>query len=383
MRWLKRVRDGSRAADGRLKILHVLFTLQTGGAEYVALNLLERLDGHRYDRHVVSLTGEGDLADAFRRQGVQVHMLHKRSGLDPMLALRLLRLCRRLRPDIVHTHNATPWLYAVLAAKGSGASLYHTEHSNLFPHQRRLMRAERWLARWTDVIISDSEKVKRHLVERQGLPGRKITTILNGIDTERFSRPVDVAGVRRALGLNGSGPVIGTVGRLAEVKDHATLLEAFRRILEAMPQALLLIVGDGPLRAELEASARRLGIAGRVTFLGRRADVSQLLRAFDIFVLSSISEGLPLSVPEAMAAGVPVVATDVGALREVVSDPAFGVLVPPKSPERLAEAVLALLRDETRRGVISRAARERVQATFDVTRMVHDYETAYHHESLS
>ncbi len=366
-----------------LRLLHVLFTLQTGGAEYVALNLLERLDPRRYDRHVVSLTGDGDLAEAFRRQGVQVHLLQKRAGLDPMLALRLLQLCRRLRPDIVHTHNVTPWLYAALAAKWSGAALYHTEHSNLFPHQRRLMRAERWLAGRTDVIISDSEKVKRQLVEGQGLPARKITTIVNGIDTERFSQPVDVAGLKLELGLNGSGPVIGAVGRLAAVKDHATLLEAFRRVANAMPRALLMIIGDGPLRAELESLAEQLGIAGRVKFLGRRADIPQLLRALDIFVLSSVSEGLPLSVPEAMAAGVPVVATDVGALREVVSDRVSGLLVPPKSPERLAEAILALLRDEPLRQAISRAARERVHAEFDVTRMVHAYEAAYHYEPLS
>jgi glycosyltransferase involved in cell wall biosynthesis len=241
------------------------------------------------------------------------------------------------------------------------------------------MAAERRMARLTRLVIADSEKVRRQLVEGQGLPAAKVATILNGIDTARFGAAGDPAQARRALGLNGRGPVIGTVGRLEPVKDHATLLQAFRRVREAHPGAALVVAGDGPLREPLEAQARALGLAGSVTFLGRRSDVADWLGGLDVFVLSSVSEGLPLTVLEAMAAGVPVVSTDVGGIQEIIRAPGEGRLVAPRSPDSMAEAVLALLADEAARRAIGRAGRERVRAAFDLQRMVDAYETAYHH----
>jgi len=375
----------------RIRLLHVLFSLDTGGAEYVVLNLLKRLDPARYDLHVCSLTGAGQLTGEFRALGVEVHVLHKRAGIDVGLIGSLVRLLRRTRADIVHTHNVTPWLYAGIAARIIGTTLYHTEHSNLFPHQRALMAAERWLARWTRLVISDSEKVKRQLVEGQGLPAQKIVTVLNGIDTAAFAAAAGTAGAasaahqrkRRELGLDGAAPLVGTVGRLAAVKDQATLLEAFAQVATRFPHARLLMIGDGPMRPSLEARAKALGIAPRVLFLGRRTDIAELLPLLDVFVLSSVSEGLPLTVLEAMACGVPVVATDVGGLREVVSDGQTGLLVPVKSPERLAQAVATLLGDAAGRRTMGETARRRAATQFDVSHMVRGYEAAYHHQLVS
>jgi len=382
VRRLKAVRRRSQGGRPR-RMLHVLFSLNTGGAEHVVLNLARRLDPRRYEVHVCSLTGEGELSTEFRALGVRVHTVTKRPGVDVRLFLELARLIRRQRIELVHTHNATPWLYAGVAAAISGAALYHTEHSNLFAHQRRLRWAERWLAGVTRRIIADSEKVKRHLIDQQGLPARKIVTILNGIDTAAFTTGVPGLATRFALSCNGASPIIGTVGRLAAVKDQATLLEAFQRVVASYPNAVLVIVGDGPMRAELETQARELGIASRVRFLGRRTDIPALLSAFDVFVLSSVSEGLPLTVLEAMAAGVPVVSTDVGALREVLPEPASALLVPPRSPGQLAESIVKVLSDQRLRSDVARVAQRRVVAKFDLSRMVERYEAAYHHEPIS
>ncbi len=376
-----------------IRILHLLNTLEMGGAEQVVLNLAQHIDREMFQMQVCGLGGEGPLAEEFRRLGVRVHAMHRRPGIDLRLALHLARLLRRERIGVVHTHNAAPWLYGGVAAKlacllprsgrQAGARLIHTEHSNLFPHQRRLMAAERWLARVTDVIIADSEKVKRHLVERQGIPEADVRTVVNGVDVGRFVDGAAPAEARQALGLNGARPVIGTVGRLVPVKDHRTLLEAFRRVVDAHPASSLVMVGDGPLRGELVHLAGTLGIGERVRFLGERQDIPALLRAFDLFVLSSISEGMPLTVLEAMAAGLPVVATRVGGVSEAVVDQHTGWLVSPRNPHEMAEAMLALLADPPRRVALGAEAQQRVRERFDLHRMVDAYESAYRHQPVS
>jgi glycosyltransferase involved in cell wall biosynthesis len=368
--------------DRRLRILHVLNTLETGGAEHVALNLATRLDPSRYALHVCSLSGEGSLAEPFRRLQVRVHALRRRPGVDVRMIPALAALIRNEGIDLVHTHNAGPWLYGGLAARWAGARLCHTEHSNVFPHQRVMQAVECGLVRWTETLISDSDKVTRQLAA-QGIPAGRITTVPNGVETARFTGPVDRAAVRRALGIDAEAPVVGTVGRLAAVKDQETLLAAFALVWSAYPESWLLMAGTGPLRAELEARALMLGIAGRVQFLGDRSDVPALLGAMDVFTLSSVSEGLPLTVLEAMASGLPVVSTRVGGIPEAVLDGDTGLLVPPADPRAMADAIIGLLADPAQRRRLGMAGRARAREWFDLGRMVDAYETAYRHEFIS
>ena len=375
LRRLKRTRN----VHSVVRVLHLLNTLDTGGAERVVLNLAMRIDRGRFTLLVCSLGGAGDLAGEFRRLGVPVFAMHRRAGIDPSLWIRLARLCRRERIDVLHTHNATPWLYGGLAARLAGTVLCHTEHSNLFPRQRALMTAERVLARFTRVVFAVSDKVRRQLVEQQGLPTGKVVAVVNGIETNATAAGLDVRAARAALGLNGAQQVIGTVGRLVPVKDHGTLLAAFQRVLTRFPAARLVIVGDGPERGRLARRAAELGIAERVMWLGQRRDVRELLQVFDVFVLSSVSEGMPLTVLEAMAAGKPVVATNVGGVREAVVNGTTGLLVPPSSPERLADAVEVLLADRAMRHAFGDRARRRAEERFDLSGMVRQYEAAYYH----
>jgi sugar transferase (PEP-CTERM/EpsH1 system associated) len=360
-----------------MRVLHLLNQLDTGGAECLVLNLARKVDRARFTLLVGSLAGEGDLSPEFHRLGVPTYPLHRRPGLDVSLVPRLVRLMRRERVDVLHTHNVTPWLYGGLAARLARVRLCHTEHSNLFPEQKRLALAERGLAYLTKVVISDSERVRQHLVERQKLPPDKVVTVVNGIDVEAFGRAVDKAAGRRALGLPPAGLVVGTVGRLVPVKDHLTLLAAFETIAAGRQDVHLVVVGDGPERASLEARVREARLEGRVWLLGRRRDVADLMGLFDVFVLSSVSEGLPLTIIEAMAAGLPVVATDVGGNSQAVRDQVTGYLVPPSDPAALARAIARLLDDPPLRERLAHEARHSARTTFDLAVMARRYEEAW------
>jgi glycosyltransferase involved in cell wall biosynthesis len=366
------------AGNGRpTRVLHVLNTLQTGGAEYLVLNLARALDRERFPMMVCSLQGDGEIGEELRRLGVPVFVLQRRVGIDPRLVPWLIALIRREKVDIVHTHNVAPWLYAGIAGRLAGAAVCHTEHSSLFPEQRALKQAERVLGRISKAVICDGEDVRRQLVLQQRLWPRNVVTVYNGVDTGLYGQPVDRVAGRRALGLDPDALVVGTVARQEPVKDQSTLLQAFGAAATAVPNARLCLVGDGSERQALENQARQPALAGKVHFLGRRADVASLLPLFDIFVLSSISEGLPLTILEAMAAALPVVATAVGAVPEAVLDGQTGKVVPAKDPHRLAAALTDLLRDPTLARRLGAAGQKRARELFDLKVMTSRYQDLY------
>jgi glycosyltransferase involved in cell wall biosynthesis len=357
-----------------IRVLHVLNTLDTGGAEAVVLNLARACDRTRFDLRVVSLGQDGPIGQQLRAADVPTFALGRRPGIDPGLALKVARLCRTHAIDVVHSHNVAPWLYAGPSARLVGAAVCHTEHSNLAPGQRALWHAERWLAQLTRVVICDGDSVRRQLIEQQGLPARKVITIHNGIDLARFGRPADRAATRRAAGITGDGPIIGTVARLEAVKDQALLIRAFAKVLPAQPTARLCIVGGGSLRSALQAQVMAAGLGDAVVFLGHRDDVADLLPLFDLFALSSISEGLPLTLIEAMAAGLPCVATDVGAVADAVAAGHSGLLVPARDEVGFSAALLQLLLDRDRARRMGENGQHRARAHFDLRMMVKRYE---------
>lgn len=362
------------APGRRRRVLHVLNTLSTGGAEYLVLNVAKALDRTRFEMSVASMGGDGEIGQELRKIGVGTFVLERRQGLDPLLVPRLVSLLRREKIDVVHTHNVAPWLYAGIAARLAGVPVCHTEHSSLFPNQRALKRAERGLGLITKAVICDGEDVRRQLIEEQGLSPRNVVTVYNGVDTALYGAPGDREHERRALGIGPDQPVVGTVARLEPVKDQATLLGAFERVVAAVPEARLVLIGDGSVRAALEEQARSPGLAGKVHFLGRRPDVAALLPVMDIFALSSVSEGLPLTILEAMAAALPCVSTAVGAVPEAIVEGETGHVVPVGNPDALAAALLPLVRDAALRKRQGTAGQTRARALFDLHQMTRRYE---------
>jgi glycosyltransferase involved in cell wall biosynthesis len=360
-----------------MKTLHVLNSLGLGGAEVLVLNVARKRDRGRFEMAVASLGDDRYLAPAFEREGVRTFFLDRRPGIDARLPLRMRALVRSEGIDVIHTHNAGPWLYGAAAAVLAGRPLFHTEHSNVPDARRLLAAAERAMAFVTRSVIAVSEDVRRKLVQRQGLPAEKVLSVLNGVDTELYGRPFDRRARREALGLPPDAFVVGTVGRLAPVKDQVTLINAFALLAAAAPEARLVLVGDGPQRRALESRAMELGLTDRVLLLGRRDDVHDIVPAFDVFALSSISEGLPLAVLEAMAAGLGLVVTAVGGVGEAVERDVCGLHVSAREPEALGRALVRLHGDRALLERLGGAARARARARFDLSVMVRTYEDLY------
>jgi sugar transferase (PEP-CTERM/EpsH1 system associated) len=289
---------------------------------------------------------------------------------------QISRVLRRERPDIVHTHAWGTLLEGLVAARLARVPvIIHGEHGTL-----QLKRHQRWLQRIglsaADQVLAVSSRLAERITRDIGFPQQRIQTIRNGVDLARFVG-IDREAARRALDLPMDVAVIATVGRLVPVKDQATLITALSIVRRRLPSALLLIAGDGPLRDALLAHARTLGIENNVRMIGHRPDVETVFSAADVFALSSVSEGLSNTILEAMASGLPVVATRVGGADEMVVEGETGLLVPASSPGELAGALATVLADAGRRSAMGAAGRARVHAEFTLDGMVRRYERLY------
>ena len=360
-----------------LRIAHVLPSTHVGGAERVALMLTS---AQHEGRHRVSLVSfeeppEGELASEFEREGVTVHRVPKRAGgFDFTLSFRLAAHFRRWRPDVVHTHNSLPQIYAAFPARFAGACVVHTKHGDE-PTSAKALLLRRAGAAATHSFVAVSEATAQFAREHREVAERKLRVIHNAIALERFARDDEVrAEVRREWGA-GDATVVGTVGRMSDEKNHAGLIRAMAPLLAR--GAILVIAGDGAERARCDALAAELDVTEAIRFLGLVSDVPRVLSGLDVFALPSTMEGLPLVLAEAMAASLPVVASAVGGVPGVVVDDETGYLVPPNDEEglraRIAElgADPALARRLGEKGLASATER------FALQRMVGDYLDAY------
>jgi sugar transferase (PEP-CTERM/EpsH1 system associated) len=312
---------------------------------------------------------------------VRLVALHKPEGNNPTLIYRLYRVLRDLRPHIVQTHNWGTLLEGVVAAKLAGVPVVvHAEHGTIQGGWGRLV-TQRFLWRAVHKVLCVSQAHRQRLVETVGFPSDLLTLILNGVDVKAFTpRLSDKETIRAELGLELDPIYIGTVGNLRPVKNQALLLQAAQQICTRHHNVRVVVIGEGPLREQLVRTAEALGIQKQVCWLGARADIPELLNALDIFVLPSLSEGLPMSVLEAMACGLPVVATAVGGIPEVVVHGQTGLLVSSQDIQQLTAALAALIQQPDLRVTLGRQGRERAVAHFSLQRMVHDYQLLY--ESL-
>jgi glycosyltransferase involved in cell wall biosynthesis/protein-tyrosine-phosphatase len=356
----------------KIKVCHVMTADLWAGAEVqvatVASHLVRRSD---VDLSAV-LLNEGRLADELRRLGVPVTVVDERRTSAVGIFAFLLRFLRDHQVDIVHTHRYKDSVLGIVAAKLAGVPrAMRTVHGLSEPTKgwdRLKSRVYETLETVTlrcfaDCVVAVSRRMAETLTQ-SGYRSTVVTPIHNGIDPAvvKTTRPPE--DVRRELGIETRDVVIGTAGRLSAVKGHACLLRAVRLILDREPNARFVLAGDGPLRDELLAAARRLGVDRRCLFVGPRADVYDVIAAMDVFVLPSLAEGLPMVLLEAMVLGTPVVATAVGGIPELITHDENGVLVEPGSEQALADACLALARDRDRARALASRAKQVVGATF-------------------
>lgn len=371
-----------------MKDIHVLQVtggaIWGGGERHVA-SLLEGFQD-RTVRLSLAVFTEGRLAREARRLGVAVHCLPKRFRGDPNPLWGLVRLIRRQRVDIVHTHMASGNIYGRIAARlALGRRLVSTLHyvdREALPFlppvlQRLLFDGDLRMAGMCDRIIATSEHLRRTVIEG-GMAERKVVTILNGVNLDSIrvdERAAD--GLRQELRLTRGTPVVAIVGRLVPVKNHALFLRAARAILDRGVRARFMVVGDGPLREPLRALAHDLGLDDHVVFAGFRADVMTLLSVVDLCVLSSNSETSAYGVSEPMAMGRPVVATAVGGVPELIDHGTDGWLCPPRDAGALADAACALLRDPDAAAAMGRRAACKVREHLSLERMADQVERLY------
>lgn len=367
-------------AQRPLTICQVLHSLQVGGAEVLAARLARQL-GRSYRFVFACLDELGPLGQQLRDEGFAVHVLNRRAGLDWKCPWRLARFLRQEGVDLVHAHQYTPFFYTLAARRlYRRPPLLFTEHGRHYPDypRRKRMLANRLLLEARDRVVGVGEAVRQALIHNEGIPDRRVGVIYNGVNLVPFSngRP-DRLAVRREIGVGADDLVIFQVARLNYLKDHATALRTVARLRQNCPNARLVLVGEGEERNAIQELIQKLDLPANVRLLGLRSDVHRLLATADLFLLTSISEGIPLTLIEAMAAGVPVVSTNVGGVPEVIEDAQTGLLAPAGDDAALAGQVLRLMSSPEWRGEIVRRARQRANQIFSEEQMHQAYQKLY------
>jgi len=377
-----------------IRIVRVISRLNVGGPSLHVTALTAGLDPARFKSTLVTGTenpGEGSMLDLAEDCGIKPVVIPEMvgeaqlKGRDAKAIVKLYGLLRAQRPHIVHTHTAKAGFLGRIAARLAGVPIVvHTYHGHVLhgyygrTKTQLLRRMEQALARVTDRIVAVSEQVKRDLVTYRVATPEKIKVIPLGLDLAPYAESARLRGqFRGELELNDSTPLVGIVGRIFPIKNHRLFLDAAARIAAAEPRARFIVVGDGVLRKAMEQHAHALGIRYSVLFAGWRRDLPRIYADLDVLVVSSNNEGTPVSAIEAMAASRPVVATRVGGLPDLISDGKTGVLVAPRDPTALADAVLELLRDEPYARALGQMASTDVVERFATARLLRDVQALY------
>ena len=364
-----------------LRILHVVESLERGGLERVVVDLVraQRDAGHHVA--VACLFARGQFGEDLAADGVNVFSCDKQPGVDWNALGRIRAYVRDERVSILHTHNAVACYYGAIATLMTSVQKRINTRHGMGSRRRFTSREMLYLAvtPLTHTLVAVSKEGQNAFEQRGTFSPKKSTTVVNGIPVEAIARTADAArdALRAEFGFAATTRVLGNVGRLNWAKDQATLLRAFRIAVDAEPDQRLLMVGDGKLRGSLTELCTELGLDDHVIFTGERPDVFELLGAMDVFVLSSVTEGYSIALLEASAAGLPIVATDVGGNSEIVSDALTGLLVPAKNPEALAKALLTMVQDGALRASYGAAGRDWAFKNASVAAMAAAYDALY------
>jgi glycosyltransferase involved in cell wall biosynthesis len=361
-------------------ICQLLHGLRIGGAEVLAAGLARRFrDVFRF--LFICLDELGSLGQELREEGFPVWLLRRQPGVDWRCSWRLAKLLRREQVDLLHAHQYTPFFYGMTArVLCRRPPVLFTEHGRWYPDSPRRKRilANRLLLERRDRIVGVGQSVRQALIDNEGFPCERVELIYNGVDMASFAkaRPGRAA-VRSELGVHGDDVLILQVARLDPLKDHATAIRTLARVVQQGVRASLVLVGEGPEEPKIHEIVSQQKLERHVRFLGLRTDIARLLSAADLVLLSSVSEGIPLTLIEAMAIGLPVVATRVGGVQEVVEEGKTGLLAPRGDDAALAQSVLQLAQDSALREHMGEIGRQRARALFSDDQMHDRYYQLY------
>lgn len=352
-----------------MKIVHVVYSLKMGGAEILVLQLcrVQRSNGH--DVSVCTYSSVGPLLEVFRTEGFPVHIIGE--GPVARTAMRFFRVFRSLRPDVVHCHNPAPTLQAAMAARLAGVgTIISTRHSLVAPpYDTRAEITYNLVSLFCDWVVAICDATRENLCNTPLAQRNRITRIYNGVDKLEPCPPEDLP--------EKHGFTLLFVGRVVEIKDLQTMIKALALAVPRVPGLQLWIVGDGEMRETLEALPNELGIANNVTFWGERLDIAHFFSAADVYTMSSVSEGLPMSLLQAMSLGVPALVTNVGGMAEVVRNAHCGLYTPVGDSAAMAEAIVELASNSDRRAVFASNARTAYDEHFTLEQMDAAYMDLY------
>lgn len=369
-------------SDGPLRVLHVLNRLDRGGTELIVLNLIKGLSEISFEHRLASLRGSDPALQNVTLPGGELLLAGEADGFQFPL-FRLARMMRTYRPHIVHSRN---WgtIEAIPAARLAGVPVaIHSEHGYELdmlaglPVRRRIFRRAAY--GMADAVFAVSRELRDYHAKQAWISSERIRVICNGVDTKRFCpNPESRATLRRRFGLPQDRFIVGTVGRMVPIKDHGMLLRAVDSLVQRCVDAHALLVGSGPeFERTQQLADTSPGLAGRVTFLGASEEIPELLNTMDVFALPSISEGMSNTLLEAMATGLPVIATAVGGNTEVIDHEKSGWLIRPRDHESLASLLTRLASREDLRKKYGAAARKRIVECFSLDRMLNNYAQLY------
>jgi len=365
----------------KFNIVFVEPTMGIGGQERTLYDLIRGLDAERFKPVLCCLYGPDYYGRKLMAEGKQVYHSLINSKYDPRSVARVYSILKREQAHIMYATNS-PLNIAIgrtaAALAGVRACVTVVVSTFVVAHRRRRDVVNKLMLPFFDRIIAISEMHNRYLIEYENMPGQKIEVVYNGVDLSRFDDPPDALFLKRELGIPDHSKLVGILARLAPMKTHDIFLQSAALVSNDLPDIRFLIAGDGPERRKLEQLAQDLGIASKVHFLGWVEDVPQFLASLDVVALSSsYGETFPVAILEAMAAGKPVVATNVGSLKEMVVDGETGLLVAPKQPEKLAQALLRVLTEPSLSTRMGEAGRRRVEQNFTVERMIKRTESLF------
>lgn len=370
----------AKGTNQNMKIIHVVISLNVGGAERLVYDLV-RAPVFQVNRPVVCcMDAVGELGELLQEQGYNVYCKGRRPGLDLEMIIWLAALIKKEKADVVHAHQYSPLFYSVPAALvAGGVKVIYTEHGRFYPERKSWKRTlfNPLLALGIDHLVSIAASTAQAMATYDNLPLSRIKVIHNGIDCSGLRPVFDSSAKRKELGLSETCRIVGTAARLNRIKNIPMMLRSFKAVLEAIPDCCLVIAGQGEEESALRNLAQELCIEDRVKFIGLRFDLPYVYQLFDVFLLSSFSEGISVTLLESMASEVPSVTTDVGGNREVVVEGETGFMVGVDDDPLMARRIHELLSNPLEAQRIGKNARLRVEGEFSFTSMVSAYRKLY------
>ncbi|MBM3247924.1 MAG: glycosyltransferase [Candidatus Omnitrophica bacterium] len=363
----------------KINILHIAEDLSIGGVEELFRIIVTGLDRKKYNVYVCCIEEGGQTAKELIEAGIKVDILGMKSYHNLFNILRLKKYIKERKIDIIHSHMYFSNTFARIAAiLARTPILISTAYSSYYEFKKRNILMAHFLSKFTDRIIAVSNSIKEFTVKQQKISADKFTVIHDCASTEKFSKDIDSFLVKRGLGIDSDYSVVGCVARLNIVKGHSYLIQAAAEVLKIDPKVKFLLVGDGPLKDELQELSAHLGIKDNIIFTGSRREIPEMVSAMDIFVLpSALREGCPLSILEAMAMSRPVIASRLGGIPEEVEDGKSGILVTPKDSKALADAIIKLLSDKKLAKEMGREGRKIFEEKFSQETMLRKLESLY------